>query len=120
MYAVSTGLDTVSKQIGHSARHPGAIVRLPPDRNIFILFLFSCFCIAGCPLLCTQAVDERFDELAEDRLGPVPIGVEGSWQVLDALFSFITGPTGQGMAQPMPGFRNYDARQHAARHCVSL
>ena len=45
-------------------------------------------CATGCrPLLCTQAVEERFDELVEDLLAPAPIGVEGSWQVLDAMSS---------------------------------
>ena len=42
-------------------------------------------CASSCrPLLCTQAVEERFDELVEDALTPTPIGAEGSWQVLDA------------------------------------
>ena len=31
--------------------------------------------------------EERFDELVEDLLAPAPIGVEGSWQVLDATSS---------------------------------
>ena len=42
-------------------------------------------CATGCrPLLCTQAVQERHNELVEDRLAPPPICIEGSWQVLDA------------------------------------
>ena len=42
----------------------------------------------GCrPLLCTQAVEERFDELVGDLLAPAPKGAEGNWQVLDATSS---------------------------------
>ena len=42
-------------------------------------------CATGCRLLlCTQAVEERFDELVDDLLTTAPIGIESSWQVLDA------------------------------------
>ena len=39
-------------------------------------------CASSCPLLlCTQAVEERFGELAGDLLTPTPIGVEGRYML---------------------------------------
>ena len=45
-------------------------------------------CATGCHLLlCPQAVEEWFGELVGNLLTPTPIGVEGSWQVPDAMSS---------------------------------